>query len=248
MSLFSNYFFHNLTQKYIYAFGTLLSDLEIQRTDDTGKVLSQIKVPVTFSNKEKYIQRALDDSTHTRKEAITLPRIAYQLTDISYDSNRKLARNETMLFNRYEQQKLSPFSYTPVPYQLTFNVDVIAKTQTEIYQILEQIIPAFVPDVVIKVKAIDNATFDMPVTLGGIIVSDSYDGSFEQRRQLTANLNFTVKTYYFAPVNKREIILDVNIPVHELTSEAPSIDTLYENFNYTPDDFPGLSDKKRRVK
>lgn len=244
MAIFKNYYFHNLTQRYILAFGSILTDIEIQRQDESGSVLSQVKVPITFSNKEKWAQRALDDAEHTRQEAITLPRIAFQLTDISYDSNRKLARNETLQLMRTHSQKTDNMVYTPVPYQLTFNVDIIAKTQSEMYQIIEQIIPAFVPDIVIKVKAMDNVEFDMPISLGGIMVSDSYDGAFEQRRQITGNMNFTVKTYYFAPINKREIILDIKVPVYEMVDDDLAQSVLYDTWNYKAEDYPELQKRK----
>ena len=244
MAIFKNYYFHNLTQRYILAFGSILTDIEIQRQDESGNVLSQIKVPVVFSNKEKWAQRALDDAEHTRQEAITLPRIAFQLTDISYDSNRKLARNETLQLLRTHSNKMDNMVYTPVPYQLTFNVDIMTKTQSEMYQIIEQIIPAFVPDIVIKVKALDNVEFDMPVSLGGIMVSDTYDGPFEQRRQITGNMNFTVKTYYFAPINKREIILDIKVPVYEMVNDDLAQSVLHETWNYRAEDYPELKKKK----
>lgn len=246
MALFKNYFFHNLTQRYILAFGTIFNDIEIQRVSEDGQVKSQIKVPVTYSNKEKWAQRMLDDTDHTRQEAIILPRIAYQLTDISYDSHRKLQRNETLNIQRNQNLKQNKKVYTPVPYQLTFNVDVIAKTQNEIYQIIEQIIPAFTPDVVIRVKGLDDIDFDMPISLSGVTSIDTYDGQFEQRRNLTANLSFTVKTYYFSPINKHEIILDVTVPVYELDTNDLTKSILYDTYQYKAEDYPELKKRLER--
>jgi hypothetical protein len=71
MAIFKNYYFHNLTQRYILAFGSILTDIEIQRQDESGNVLSHIKVPVVFSNKEKWAQRALEDGRIPEKKRRT---------------------------------------------------------------------------------------------------------------------------------------------------------------------------------
>lgn len=253
MAIFKNYFFHNLTQKYILAFGDLFTNIQVQKLGEDNKPQSMITVPCTYSNKEKWAQRMLDDPDHTRQDALTLPRIAYTMTDMSYDSNRKLARNTTMKYAHdvSESIRAHPFSYTPVPYQLSFTVDVVTKTQNELYQILEQIIPAFVPDIVIRVKSIsENVDFDMPVSFGGVFYSDTYDGQFEQRRQITATLNFTVKTYYFAPVNSRNIILDVKVPVYEMDVnedlKKSVLDGPIHIHHYEAKDYPELQRIKQR--
>ena len=129
MSLFKNYFFYNLLEKYTLVFGDLFSDIQVQKIGENGDVISTITVPVNYAEKEKWAQRQLDDSDLSRKPAIILPRISYQYTDINYDGNRKLARNEHFGIVRTDETKnLAKKVYTPTPYIINFEVDIIAKT------------------------------------------------------------------------------------------------------------------------
>lgn len=242
MSLFKNYFFYNLLEKYTLVFGDLFSDIQVQKIGENGDVISTITVPVNYAEKEKWAQRQLDDSDLSRKPAIVLPRISYQYTDINYDGNRKLARNEHFGIVRTDETKnLAKKVYTPTPYIINYEVDIIAKTLNELNQIVEQIIPAFVPDIVISVKAIDDIIFDMPISYQGIFFSDSFDGSFDERRQVQATLNFSAKTYFFAPINKRNIILDVNASIFEIPVDNNLKKSfLIEHYNFKAEDFPNL--------
>ena len=83
MSLFKNYFFYNLLEKYTLVFGDLFSDIQVQKIGENGDVISTITVPVNYAEKEKWAQRQLDDSDLSRKPAIILPRISYHYTDIN---------------------------------------------------------------------------------------------------------------------------------------------------------------------
>ena len=46
MSLFKNYFFYNLLEKYTLIFGDLFSDIQVQKIGENGDVISTITVPV----------------------------------------------------------------------------------------------------------------------------------------------------------------------------------------------------------
>lgn len=244
MAIFNNYYFHDLTQKYILIFGSLFSDMKVQKIGIDKKSASMITVPVNYAAKEKYAQRMEDDPEQKRQTAIVLPRMSYQLTDISYDSERKIARNNKLTIDRDVNSKLAKQIYTPAPYQLTFTLDIVTKTLNELNQLIEQIIPAFQPDFVVKIKALDDVTFDMPISYGGLFINDSYDGDIGEDRQITATLNFTAKVYYFAPINKKNIILDVNVPIFDIPVDNDLKESvLIETFNFNAVDYPELIKK-----
>lgn len=239
MAIFNNYFYHDLTRKYILAFGDLFSDIQVKKDGSSGTE-SMISIPVNYANKEKWAQRLEDDENQDRQPAIILPRISYTLTDLNYDSSRKIPRNERMRLTPIDTvNNTANRIYVPTPYTLNFEVDIITKTQNEMYQVLEQIIPAFTPDIVITVNAMDGIVFDMPVSFGGLFVSDNYDGAFENRRQITTTLNFTMKTFYFAPTNKRSIILDVKVPIYAIPADGNLKESvIYDRYHYKASDFP----------
>ena len=107
------------------------------------------------------------------------------------------------------------------------------------HQIIEQIIPAFQPDVNITLKGIDGAAYDVPINFTGLFRTDSYDGTFDARRQILWTLNFTMKAFYFAPLEQKKIILDVTADVFKMNGEDLDESTLIETFHVDKDDLIG---------
>lgn len=251
MSLFKNYFFHDLTRKYNLIFGSLFQDIEVKRFEADGRVKSMITVPLIHSPKEKFIQRIIgdrdpdsDDNSaeqrgDRRRVALSLPMIAYEMVDMQYDGSRKVAKNQHFRLRPPSTTDISDALYTPAPYTLTFEVNIAAKSQTEMLQIIEQIIPAFTPDVNITLKGIPNMDYDVPITFIGLFRNDTYLGHFEDRRQLMWTLNFTMKAFYFTPLNRKNIILNVNSPIFDMIDDDLSNAELIETFNANESDLIG---------
>ena len=92
--------------------------------------------------------------------------------------------------------------YMPVPYNIAFELSIMAKLSDDALQILEQIVPYFQPSFNITVNLIDSIgeKKDIPIVLESINYSDQYEGGFESRRTIIYTLAFTAKTYLFGPV------------------------------------------------
>ena len=90
----------------------------------------------------------------------------------------------------------------PVPYNVGFELSVMAKLSDDALQRLEQIVPYFQPSFNITINLIDSIgeKKDIPIVLESINYSDQYEGSFETRRTIIYTLSFTAKTYLFGPV------------------------------------------------
>lgn len=198
MSLFTKQFYHTTIKSYIIAFGKLFSDIHISRYD--GEQLRRVEVPITFSNKEKFVQRLLQDPKLDRQAAIQLPRMAFEMVSMNYDGQRKLNKNKKIVqFN--DQGRVTKTAYTPVPYDFIFQIYITTKTEDEMLQIVEQIVPAFTPDYVIKVKATNtDLHLDIPITLDSVQPTDTYDGEFETRRVILWTMSFVFKGALFSPI------------------------------------------------
>ena len=207
MAIFNSHFYHSMTKRYTVAMGTLFSDMSVVRYNEDGSENHRITVPITYSNKEKFVQRLISDSDHSRKEAITVPRMAFELVSMNYDGQRKLQKLNKYQFDRSAGNASNV--YTPVPYDLVYNLYIVTKTQEEMLQIVEQIVPAFTPDFTVSIKSVEEPElrFDLPITLLDVLPSDSSEGMFEDRRQIMWTMSFLAKAVYFGPVAKREIIL-----------------------------------------
>ena len=231
MSVFKNYFYHDLTRKYQLVFGSIFQGIQVKRLNTDGTTQSIQTVPVIQSAKEKFVQRVLGDvdpdmesdgysyAHDRRRVSIQLPMIAYEMVDMQYDGVRKIAKSNYMRIRREDSSNLSDKIYSPCPYILTFEVNIAAKTQSDMLQIIEQLLPAFTPDVNITLKGITDVEYDVPITFQGLFRNDTYDGSFEDRRQLIWTLNFTMKAFYFTPINRKNIILNVNSPIYHIKDD-----------------------------
>ncbi len=87
--MLGSHFYNQIVRKNIVAFGTLFNNITMKSTDpSTGDVLEELKVPLAYGPKQKFIVR-LEENASNRKVAITLPRLYFEMTSIDYDSTRK---------------------------------------------------------------------------------------------------------------------------------------------------------------
>lgn len=217
MAIYNQHFYHNTIRKYITVVGNLLNDLKVHHYDKDGTLLDERPVELVYSPKEKFISRLLADPELKTKEAINLPKIGYQMTSLMYDSSRKLANNR---YFRFREQNASTASklYTPQPWNFAFEATIIAKTQDDILQIVEQVVPFFGPDLVFSVKTISTpeVKFDIPISLVGVQPSDNFEGAFEDRRMIIYTLQFVLKGYLFGPIRTGgAIIKQVDVSLFE---------------------------------
>ena len=87
----NNIFYHSISRKIIVAFGSLFSNIRIQRKND-GQTEQTIQVPIAYAPKEKWIVRLEQDSTLENHVYTTLPRLSFEITGMNYDATRKMNR------------------------------------------------------------------------------------------------------------------------------------------------------------
>ena len=214
--MFGHTFYHGTIRRYVVLFGTLFNDIYVNRPDTAHNEIKTIKVPVTYGPKEKVLARLTADPDLNRKPAIVLPVISFEMTDISYDSTRKL----NTIGKRYKKDSEDPnkiyYNYNPVPYNFTFTLSILVKNTDDGTRIVEQILPFFSPEWTATVGLIPemDIVMDIPVVLGDVRVSDTYEGDFESRRVLEWNMTFTMKGYLFGPTHRTGIIKFANSSIY----------------------------------
>ena len=207
-------FYHETMRKVVVAFGTIFNNINIVRTNSSGAVTQSMKVPLAYGPKQKFLTRLREDPNLNKKVALTLPRIGFEISGIAYDPSRKL--NSIQKFkktNNSDSGKTMSSQFMPVPYNMDFELVVMAKQSDDALQIVEQILPFFQPDYTITLN--DNTsmgtTRDVPIILTGVTYSDEYEGSFEDRRVLTYTMSFTAKFYLYGPVTDQKVIKQVQV-------------------------------------
>ena len=224
-------FYHETMRKVVVAFGTIFNNINIVRTNSSGAVTQSMKVPLAYGPKQKFLARLREDPNLNKKVALTLPRVGFEISGISYDSTRKLnSIQKIKKTNSSEDGKTISSQFMPVPYNMDFEMVVMAKSSDDALQIVEQILPFFQPDYTITLN--DNTamgtTRDVPIVLNNVAYEDSYDGDFNERRVLTYTLTFTSKFYLYGPVVDQKVIKQVQVDQYtDMPVNAPKREQRY---------------------
>ena len=241
--MFGEHFYHKKIRNTVIAFGTIFNNINIKRLDSSGNPLQNIKIPLSYSPKEKFLARldAQQDLTgDDSKVAITLPRMSFEITGYSYDSSRKLNKNQkiTKVTTNADTTKMNN-QYMPVPYNVSFSLNVYVANSDDGLQIIEQILPYFQPDY--TVTMIEDTTMDtkrdIPFILNSVDYDDSYTGTLTSLRRIIYTLQFTAKVYLYGPISTSAIIKKVSADLYSDTgSNAPRVERVTVQPNPTSAD------------
>ena len=205
--MFGQYFYHSHIRKSVAIFGTMFNNINVQRKDANGNALNNIKVPLSYGPKQKFLTRLFEEPDLNAPEvAIRLPRMSFEITGFQYDTSVKLNKMNTLALPNIQGQNTIR---NPVPYIISFQLSVYAKNQDDALQVVEQIIPYFNPEYVVTIKDIPELDIkrDMPIVLQSITYSDDYEGDFSSRRVLIYTLDFTMKTFFYGPITQNQGVI-----------------------------------------
>lgn len=204
--MFGDYY-NESVRKLVVSFGNLFNEIYIRKTKEEGGY-TRIRVPLTYTPKEKFYRRIREPGTITdnTRVQIDLPRMCFSIKNLSYDTARKLNKlNARSVKDPVTDQKYSIDRV--VPYNFTFELTSFARSIDENLQITEQILPYFAPEYVIKINF--NEVYegiDVPFILDSVSLYEDSEGSFEERRILMNTFNFTVKSHIFGPIKSPTVI------------------------------------------
>ena len=201
-------FYHETIRKVIVAFGTMFNNISIVRKDNSGAIVQSMKVPLAYGPRQKFLTRLRDDPDLAKQVAVTLPRIGFEIQNLTYDPSRKLNRVQKFKKIKGSDSKRLDSQYMPVPYNLGIELYVLSKSSDDALQIVEQILPYFQPDYSITIHDMPDMSIkrDVPIILESINYTDDYQGDFESRRAIIYTLGFTAKFYLYGPVTSQKII------------------------------------------
>lgn len=189
----------------VVAFGTMFNNIRLVRYNKAGTTeLERITVPLSYAQKEKFYSRLQQDPNMNQAVQITLPRMSFEMTSITYDPVRK-----TSMFNR----NFSPLSDTLLrsvrmtPYNFDFSLNIYVRNTEDGTQIVEQILPYFAPDYTLTADLTGlNQPIDIPIILQNVVYDSDYIGGIDTLRVLNWTLNFTMKGYMYGPISNVDVI------------------------------------------
>jgi len=234
--MFGNHFYHSTIKRSVSVFGTLFNNINIVRPGG-----ETIKVPLAYGPRQKWIARlqqqaslGLDGTTRT---AISLPRMGFELTSITYDATRKLTKKTQYKKADTSNPLRMQYQYAPAPYDLGFSLSVLVRNTDDGLQIIEQIMPYFTPDYTVTINTIPDMSEkrDVPIILQSVSQTDEYEGDFQTRQVLRYDLEFIMKNYIYGPVTKSEVIKKANVRTYMEggTGKITSTDTAGRVVNQT---------------
>ena len=225
-------FYHETMRKIVVSFGTLFNNIQIVRKNSTGTIVQSMKVPLAYGPQQKFLARLNADPALGAKVAVTLPRLGFEMTGITYDPTRKL--NRVQKFRKVksstdDSNKLDT-QYMPVPYNINFTLYAMAKKSDDALQIVEQILPYFQPDYTLTINDMADMGIkrDVPIILNDVTYEDNYQGDFTERRAIIYTLAFTSKFYLYGPVTSSSVIKTVQVDQYtDLPDQSPKREQRY---------------------
>ena len=224
--MFGTYFYHQTSRKMVVAFGSLFNNIEVRRTDSSDAVTEVIKIPLSYGPKDKMLVRISQDPSLNPNVALTVPRMGFELTSMTYDGVRKL---NTMGRNVKKGTTGLKKQFNPVPYNWDFSLYVFVKNAEDGTQILEQILPFFTPDFTVTMTLISGMTvkMDIPLVLNSVTSEDSYEGDFATRRSIIWTLSFVMKGFLYPSVTDNAKVITSSVVDTHIMSAATATDPIY---------------------
>ena len=225
------YFYNEILRRTIIGFGTLFNNLTIKATNASDSVVSVTKVPLAYGPTQKFLARLEQSPDLNKSTAMTLPRMSFEFTGLTYDPSRKVTTTQTFVVKDPNTGEETKKGFMPVPYNMQFELAIMCKLNDDALQIVEQILPYFQPAYNLSVELVEGIKEkrDVPVVLENITMEDDYTGDFKERRVLLYTLRFTAKTYMYGPVSSatRDIIKVAKVSYISGDSKSTTRDITY---------------------
>jgi hypothetical protein len=217
--MFGNHFYHKKIRKAVAAFGTMFNNVYVIRENSSGNAISQVKVPLSYAPKQKYLERirGQSDLDNDTKVALKLPRMSFEIASFSYDQTRQLQKTNNFFQSGTNTTRNRFYSF--VPYSINFQLNIYAKSQDDALQIVEQILPYFNPQYTLTMKPFSDfpdIKEDIPITAVGVNFSDDYEGPMEARRTIIYSIDFDMKINLYGPVTETGVITKAITNVYDI--------------------------------
>ena len=234
--MFGNYFYHERVRRSVAIFGKVFNDIYVLRKNSAGSVISTVKVPLSYAPKNKFLDRIREqaDLASGQRVALKLPRMSFEIVSYTYDPTRQLQKTSNFMqtgSTAAQRAKINAY----VPYNITFQLNVYAKTQDDALQIVEQIMPYFAPQynlTMAPISAYPDLKEDVPITLQSVDFADDFEGDVATRRTIIYTLTFEMKANFYGPIADKNVITKA-IPKIDL-DDVGIADSDYLTITITP--------------
>lgn len=202
------FFYDQQIKKYILQFMAVFANMHVQFGKKDDREANIVPVHLTYGAKDRVVAHIVGDNTQNKP--LRLPAMSANLINIDMAPERFKGQGVNRRFNYLPRGEILPDGIKtveqrmPIPYNITMELAIFTSNLDEHFQILEQILVLFNPQIDIQ-KTDDN--FDWTrissVRLLGINNELNYP-SGPERRIIQSSLQFGVDAHLAVPAKLRE--------------------------------------------
>lgn len=216
-------FYNNdITRKVNIIFGSLFSDIWVNRKINSNEI-KPFQVPLHYAPSQKFLSRNEfeKDLQNDKKVAVQFPSITYELKSLSFNEDKQI--NKNAIIRSCEDISLSTEDI--VTYDYSYKLYIYSRTEEDLWQITEQILPLFNKTLKISSDKLNklNIVQDLLFEIGDIDLNNEYEGDYKESGRILYNvIDFKVPVTMFGLSEiKDDIIRNV-------------LTTIYDNPTFTP--------------
>lgn len=232
-----NYTYHFEVKDLVTQFVNAFDHIIIKRYNQNRQPVNGVQVRYVYSPK----QRVLYDLVN-KAQNLTVPVVAVSISNVARDENRVFNKIGGFYFPQGTSDKnatsLSDFYKSPVPVNITINMSILTKFQTDMDQIISNFVPYNNPYIIISWKVpeamVENG-FAIPQEIrsevlwnGNISLSYPTDIAASDKYRIIGDTSFTIKGWLFGdPVFPTANIFYVNSNFYNVSGT----DTIFEDIS-----------------
>ena len=87
-------------------FGSVFNGIEVRHKDENNDIFSIVKVPLAYGPMQKFLVECSKRANLNKLIQMTLPRMSFEFTNLSYDSSRKSTRTTQIINQTPDGEKI----------------------------------------------------------------------------------------------------------------------------------------------
>ena len=217
---------HSAIRTTAVIFGALFSNLHVRRYNKDGSISDKTSlVPISYQAKDQYalwLEQEMRTPQGNIEINVKLPRMSFEMVGLSRDEEKKSNPNLPMFSKTISANGKTLRSRSPIPYVFDYQLSIWCKQMDDSIQILDQILPMFVPELSIKLRESRklNIYNDVKIVLNSISKNDNYQSGFDENRMIVWDLSFQVHADIMPEPEESTIIQTVIADTIERVTDA----------------------------
>jgi len=202
------YYYYRSVRNQIIVFMSLFKGMKVIDTEDSDETLDntvETLIDITYAPKErKLIEQLYEHTSPDSMYDTKVPRFSVSIANITYDGERALSFYRS---RRIKQNSNQFNDRMPIPYNIDMNLAILAKYESHIHQISENIVPFIAPYIIVKIK--ENIAFlneiprELRIDFDGNVNRDiPIEWADTERRIVKSDLNFTIRGWIYKPISE----------------------------------------------